>query len=721
MQKLSICFITWIIFSVLSCSPGLIEKTYIEKVVTNQGAVIELNGARFEIPANGVADSTLVRIGKHVSRKRVQMQGYTFVGESYVIEPETLVFQKPIKVACAVKSGNTGLASRIATGFVPLANDKNEDGTLTARLWHGGEYLLVENPGQYGMIEHKRTKEGMIVVADVYVGDYVENFKKALRQNGYDLPVWTFHYDRRKSIEANAVLLAEELRNLHGQYGEFRMDIVSFGIGGLVAHRYFTDTSYYQRDISSAVIAIGTPFSGSNFADLENALKGKSPFRFFFLDGMGENAAALVPGSEFIARVQEKKHLPGYHYYDDPTENKNFASIRGRSTFAGLFAEEHDGDGLVSLNSTALTWIEPEPFELHHFDLFENAAVQKVVIDLVKLYRSFTWPALFTKAWQVDTTYTSIVDIWEREARLNYRGVNFDILLEHNMNMLRSAPEGAILVTNGDNDTYPAWLLQEGGFRKDVLILNRSLFNLKEYVLFLQKKGLGLPLADVEIDAIVPEKKEGTVITRSDKLIKQLIERGKRQVVFSTTVYAPERFGYPLCLSGLVYEIGEHGTTVDGKNVDIEKTVKFFHETFTYEKIFSVPFSAINKDIQALFANYAGALAFTVAALKKQENYERAMEEIEFAKKMLPDFAVPYFAHAEAMVRMETNDFVKADSLVQILVESPEVSATLKVGLAEAYHRKSMNGKAIKVLARVLQDDPENREVLDLINRYQEE
>ncbi len=69
-------------------------------------------------------------------------------------------------------------------------------------------------------------------------------------------------------------------------------------------------------------------------------------------------------------------------------------------------------------------------------------------------------------------------------------------LLNYNYNVLASTDSNAILFTNGDNDTYPAWVLQYAReIRPDVLVLNLSLMRLKGYLeRKLKAHHLSLPL-----------------------------------------------------------------------------------------------------------------------------------------------------------------------------------------------------------------------------------
>ena len=100
-------------------------------------------------------------------------------------------------------------------------------------------------------------------------------------------------------------------------------------------------------------------------------------------------------------------------------------------------------------------------------------------------------------------------------------------LLAYNRWQLENLPPNAILITNGDMDTYPAVALQEKeGLREDVAVINRSLLNLPWYVRSRAGKyGLPLPFPDVELDRVGPYRNiDGEIVTASDQIIAGWIE-----------------------------------------------------------------------------------------------------------------------------------------------------------------------------------------------------
>ncbi|MFH1374175.1 MAG: hypothetical protein ABII79_10295 [bacterium] len=128
-----------------------------------------------------------------------------------------------------------------------------------------------------------------------------------------------------------------------------------------------------------------------------------------------------------------------------------------------------------------------------------------------------------------------------------------DEVMDYNYNTLIGLEENAILITNGDNDTYPAWILTRIlRIRPDVDIVNRSLLNSEWYPLYVIEQGLPRFISRSQLEKLRDSaakrlKKGDTGVPPGglvgDTLIKLLVnsaERARLPVYFATTLYVTE-------------------------------------------------------------------------------------------------------------------------------------------------------------------------------------
>jgi Sulfatase-modifying factor enzyme 1 len=118
-------------------------------------------------------------------------------------------------------------------------------------------------------------------------------------------------------------------------------------------------------------------------------------------------------------------------------------------------------------------------------------------------------------------------------------------LLAWNYNLLASVEQDAILLTYGDNDTYPLWVLQSvRGIRKDIKVLNVNLLLMDEYR---QKAFKKLGISDIDLNTC----KSSTEMYA--KVMRQIIGASGHLVYVANTMPEEVRlaFGDSLYLTGL--------------------------------------------------------------------------------------------------------------------------------------------------------------------------
>ena len=256
-------------------------------------------------------------------------------------------------------------------------------------------------------------------------------------------------------------------------------------------------------------------------------------------------------------------------------------------------------------------------------------------------------------------------------------------------NMLAPLAPNSFVFTNGDNDTYPLWYIQQvEGFRKDVRVVCLALLQTDWYILQLRDEEPKVPIAlsDRAIEAIgggAFEDSAGRLIYTNDFMVQHIIEQARRaggwvkQPYFAVT--APDHRGYDpyLSLEGLVMRMNPdslHGT------IDVPATEHNLYHRFKYGGLFNADGSwdrTVYKDESAstLTRNYAAAHLQLGYYYHERRDWDRAIAEYERVERMFPDYAEVLIPMGG--LYMEKGDTVKAIGLFRRLVQrqpdNPEV------------------------------------------------
>ena len=263
-------------------------------------------------------------------------------------------------------------------------------------------------------------------------------------------------------------------------------------------------------------------------------------------------------------------------------------------------------------------------------------------------------------------------------------------------NLLMTCDKDGILITNGDNDTFPLWALQEAyGIRRDVRIVNLSLLNTNWYGKQMKNLEPRVPISfsDAQVDALnaelnpfidptvytmngagitvtIPGRKQHEALRVQDKMVLNIVDanRWRKPLYFAVTVSDDNFMGLDpyLRMEGLAYRILPRAVAQDQK-VDIDKTLYFLDRVYRFRGLGDRT-ANLDETAKKLLSNYAAC--FIQAGLSFRQPLMTLKEEIAGMQKELADTgkAVKDKIQRVALLRNKQDDYAKkVDAAVRIM------------------------------------------------------
>ncbi len=208
---------------------------------------------------------------------------------------------------------------------------------------------------------------------------------------------------------------------------------------------------------------------------------------------------------------------------------------------------------LDSIVSTASKMI-PESYDFHRIVYWNGGGNQDLFHHLEKAY------AMAPERSEIDNDLITYYELNRNEPKMQFfckkayqSGAFAPEVLSWNYNALMSVEEDAILITYGDNDTYPVWLLQNAkNVRPDVAVLNIHLIQQKEYRDELFREN-GIPAFEQTVELVADRK------SISSQLLNHLFQQKDRPVYLGVAVSRAirEMHSSNLYLVGLTFKYSE--------------------------------------------------------------------------------------------------------------------------------------------------------------------
>ena len=273
---------------------------------------------------------------------------------------------------------------------------------------------------------------------------------------------------------------------------------------------------------------------------------------------------------------------------------------------------------------------------------------------------------------------------------------------DYSYNILQSVGPNGVLFTNGDNDTFPLWYLQEvEGIRKDVAIVNLSLLNtpwyIKQLKQFRDEEFSYIKMSDNDIDRYSssltrweeqkvkvsvkddPENKDGFIewnvkptiagqaLRVQDVMVLRIIMDSEWRVpiYFAVTVSQSNRLGLDdfLDMQGLTFQLKSHKTNpVDAdkmyENLMAKVGPKKWSTDFTKENFYTGSSDYLNWS-----SNYQPGYLFRNLGNKNIYYNDQVIRLLQNYRSAYMQLAVTYYLDYQKLLNKKTDNKIELNNL----------------------------------------------------------